>query len=196
VARAIDCGHGSLRAVAMFQRQLRSLEPLTFRLWPPPDHSARFGEVHEKISDAGVAILGLPQERSRAAAWRRASRSRHGSGFDGVGFGMVRRVPVVLDCGEARLGAHRDRDGDGRLFAAFPDEGSACGPRTLCARRMDCLWRLARSGVRPACPELKCQSDPESFRNDEGEGSFRSRAEFECERTLVYTFEGGSLRRR
>jgi len=29
-----------------------------------------------------------------------------------------------------------------------------------------------------------------------GEMSARMRAEFECERTLVYTFEGGSLRRR
>src|SRR5882672_5573441 len=65
---------------------------------------------------------------------------------------MVRRVPVVLDRGEATIDADHDWAGDCRLLAAVPDESPARVPRALFTRRMDCPGHLACSRRHPPSP--------------------------------------------
>ena len=199
MAGAIDCDHGPLRAVAMFQRQLRCVQPFAFRLWPPQDNRSALRHGPRQIPDAfGGDSLDCGRNPGWSSSGRCASRSRHGSGFDGVGHGMVRRVPLVLDCGEASIDADRNRAGDSRLPVSFSDESSARVPRALFARRMDRLRHLDWSRVRPASSELERKVIRETlgFSSDDGENSFQMRAAFERKRALVYTFEGETLRHR
>src|SRR5260370_3664125 len=143
----------------MFQRQLRRLEPFAVCFRPPPDNWSALWRSSRKISDAFRShSRNYDWNAGRSSSGRCASRSRYGSGFDGVGHGMVCRVPVVLDRGEAKVHADRDRAGDRRLLAAFPDESPARIAPALFTRRVDRILHLGRPRARPACPELECKT--------------------------------------
>ena|SRR5258708_26827152 len=107
---------------------------------------------------------------------------------------MVRGLPVVLDCGEARLDADRDRAWNCRLPAAVPDEGSARISWALLALGMDRLRRVGRSWDRAACRE-ECK-DCCGGLYSERKMNLQTNAKFEMDRALVYTFEGELLSHR
>src|SRR5437660_12259286 len=105
---------------------------------------------------------------------------------------MVRGLPIVLVRGEARANADRDGDGDCRFFATYSDEGSSRIPRTLFSCRMDRLWHLGGPRVCPAIREIECKT----IRLDNGdeEINFRTDAGFGRNSTLMYTFQGETIR--
>src|ERR1700674_3371142 len=137
----------------MFQRQLRSLEPLVVRLRPPRDHFSALRRSSRKISDAfGGHSRNYGWNTRCAAAWRRAPGSCHGSWLHGVRPRLAGGLLVVLAGRKEDFSARRVGTWDRRIAVTVPDEGLTCNPWPLFAHRMDCTRHLACSRLHPPSP--------------------------------------------
>src|SRR6266403_3397343 len=177
VAGGVDFVHGVFRPVAMFQWQFCRIHSPAFCLRTATYNSRELWNGSPGLSDTfHCDNRNYGGDSCRAFSRRRAAYSCDGSGFDGVGLGMVCGLSLCLDGGETDIHANRDRARDCRLSAAFPDESSARIPRAFFAVRMECLRHLGASrrdslqaqgtSVKPA-ERLVCQKRDEQCANCE-----------------------------
>src|SRR5712692_993012 len=160
MAGAAHSGDGHVWAVPVLQREFHSVQPDAVCVWAAPHDPSGFRNNTFGISHA----FGGRGGDYRGNAWRPAAGrcpacTSNGSRIDGVSFGLVCDLRVVLGGGETHGDEIGGGAGDSSLVNTSSDESAASFSGALFAGRMDCVWDLGSAGSRAALGrELKCPS--------------------------------------
>src|SRR5207245_9154787 len=162
--RSLDTPYGHVWTLPMLQRQLRGVEPLVIRLWPPRDDSSALWRSTREISDAvRGSCRNYPGDVGGRSARRRASCARHGSRVDCLCAGLDGCLRVVLAGGKTDCHARRDWPRHHGLVAALSYESLTYHSWPLLARGMDRPGHLACPRGHPPSRPPFCHAIEASF---------------------------------